>query len=93
MFDQKFLELMNNVMICEKLPIMSSPEEIADKINKFLIKQDVIEIDEESLVDKIKGLSENALSVLLEALKNKEVYRILSVLEIKFSEEKGISGE
>jgi len=93
MFDEKFLGLINQTILIERLSIMSDTEVIADNINKLLIKQDVMEIDKESLIDKIKGLSENALLGLVEAIKDKKIYRILSILEIEFSQDKGIIGD
>jgi len=93
MFDEKFLGLINQTILIERPSIMSDTEVIADNINKLLIKQDVMEIDKESLVDKIKGLSENALLGLVEAIKDKKIYRILSILEIEFSQDKGIIGD
>ena len=91
-FDNKFKELISEVMSCD-INEMASPEDIAVKINKLLAKQDVMSIDVETLEAKIIGLSENAMLALIEAIKDKEVFRVLSVLEIKFSDEKGISGD
>jgi hypothetical protein len=91
-FDNEFKELISNVMSSE-LNEMASPEAIAAKINKLMVKQGVMEIDEETLVAKITGLSENAMLALIEAIKDKEVFRVLSVLGIKFSDKEGISGD
>ena len=68
-FDNKFKTLVNEVLNCEIINEMSSPEDLASKINILFTKQDVMTIDVESLEDKIKGLSENAMLALLEAIK------------------------
>jgi len=92
MFDEKYSELYDNIMICEKLSTMSDSKTIAMKINKFFDSQDVMEIDEESLISKIESLSDNAILGLLEALKNREIHRIVNILGMKISKQ-SISGE
>ena len=80
-------------MISEKISTMTSTKILADKINKLFDKQGVMTMDEESLIDKINSLSDNAMLGLLEALSNKEMYRIVNILGMKISKTKGISGE
>ena len=92
-FDNEFKELISEVMDSELINKMASPEDIAAKINKLMAKQGVMEIDEATLIAKITGLSENAMGALIEAIKDKEVFRVLSVLGIKFSDKEGISGD
>jgi len=85
MTDKQFLHLLNEMTLMRTLP-----ESLAKKIDKIFYKLDVLSPDIQALEDKVEGLSDNAESALVDAIKDEDVARILNILGMKPSTKRGI---
>ena len=68
----------------------SSPESTAKKVNKFLVKMEVLEVDKESLEKKIEGMSADAEKALLAGIGEKDISKVLNILGLHPTTRKGI---
>lgn len=71
----------DELLALEEFSIMnSSPEGIAKKINKCLLKMGMFEVDKESLEKKVGELSDDAMRAMLAGIKKGDVYKVLNIL-------------
>lgn len=85
MTGKQFLELVDEMTI-----MSTSPESLVKKINKLFYKMDMASMEEDALTDTVQGLSDNAKSALVQALKDEDMAKVLSILGMKASTKRGV---
>ena len=70
--------------------MFSNPKNVAVKINKLLKKVGLLDLDVESLDDKIGELTDNAKDALVSAIKDEDVTKLLNILGFNPSKKRGV---
>lgn len=60
-----------------------APKKLAKKVNKFFTSLSLVNFEEEELIDGIKNLTDNAQSALLDAVKDKDMNKLISILGLR----------
>lgn len=63
-------------------------KDFAKQINHLLQKASLLPLEKETVEAKVEELSDNAILGLKQAIKNKELHRIFSILGIEFKPKK-----
>jgi len=58
-------------------------KKLAKKVNKLFSSLSLVNFDEQDLVKGVEGLTDNARSALLDAVKDKDTNKLISILGLK----------